>query len=451
MKRFFRPKEDAPPLAAQPLPRILMADPYGGANTDVLRKLASMLPQAKHLDAPQYFEKFMLNGFDILTTVRPGGRVETPPLPQGQTGQGSMFVVDAKWKREPTYSWRLTTYNIRHVLKSNTLERSPIPILIYCINHDMPGALSPNEVGDLIGIQAFQKTSPCKVVGCSIDTGEGLLEGLHWLNENMRGHHLPLPTWNISQTKETEDDTVATEPTVLTQALDYEPHLENPTLRRFEIIQKHTQCPFAKAAKLWGGKDIPAGTPLEEQAAANLPALTEFCRRVQEGEALDGFCLDLDDEEARQGGPAGLGESVRQFLTKLSDEDPAEAQAMRTPLVSSRGWKFQFAGIEFFVTTFAPFYPRSSSRYAFGSERVFVLLQPLSSFSRHKLPPDTTASETNWTQPKTIRDHTRVAFHKAGRPYHIPETISYPPAEHIVKPLHDDNSSVIRWWLPRMG
>ena len=66
------------------------------------------------------------------------------------------------------------------------------------------------------------------------------------------------------------------------------------------------------------------------------------------------------------------------------------------------------------------------------------------SFFRHDLPPDT--SQTNWNQPQTVRDKTRVAYKKAGRLYHIPSSTKYPPAEHIVKPFKDDGVSVVRWW-----
>ena len=40
-----------------------------------------------------------------------------------------------------------------------------------------------------------------------------------------------------------------------------------------------------------------------------------------------------------------------------------------------------------------------------------------------------------------------MAFRKAGQGYFIPpSTTSYPAAEHIVKPMHDDGATVVRWW-----
>jgi len=70
----------------------------------------------------------------------------------------------------------------------------------------------------------------------------------------------------------------------------------------------------------------------------------------------------------------------------------------------------------------------------------------MASFGRHGLREDTPASATNWTNPTSMRDKARVAFRKNGCPYHIPEKLPYPVAEHIVKPLQDDGTTCIRWW-----
>ena len=183
-------------------------------------------------------------------------------------------------------------------------------------------------------------------------------------------------------------------------------------------------------------------TSLEDQAKANLAALEEFTTRSIQGEKLDGYWIELDSLQAREYGPVQLGESVRVLLTALADGDPSGENMMRVDYIGSRGWRFRFNRTDFFVTTFAPCYPKSSSRYGFGSERAFLLLQPERSFSRHDdLPQDD--PHTNWENPKTMRDKTRVAFHKAGRLYHIPSSTKYPMAEHIVK----QNCSR-RWKVP---
>ena len=99
-----------------------------------------------------------------------------------------------------------------------------------------------------------------------------------------------------------------------------------------------------------------------------------------------------------------------------------------------------------FVTSFAPFYPESSSRFAFGTSNCYILFQPEILFAQRDLIDDT--PRTNWEKPETLRDRIRVSYRDAGRPYHIPETAAPPLAHEIVKPLAD-NGSTIQWWRHR--
>uniref|UniRef100_A0A7S3KXU1 Uncharacterized protein n=1 Tax=Amphora coffeiformis TaxID=265554 RepID=A0A7S3KXU1_9STRA len=211
----------------------------------------------------------------------------------------------------------------------------------------------------------------------------------------------------------------------------------NKTLEDFHPIQQGTQCSFAKAAKLWGGCDGLYDSP--STADRNAATLTELVRRSTiAGEALDGFCIALPGD----GGPEILGHRARSVLTSLSDRDSAKENMMRKAYIGQRGWRFRLSGTDFFVTIFAPCYPSTSSRFSFGTPSAFVLLQPEVSFYRHKLSAD---SPVTADPPKTIRGRTRLAFRNAGRSYHIPDTIHYPLAEHIVKPLRDDGKAIVRW------
>uniref|UniRef100_A0A0B7ATI9 Uncharacterized protein n=1 Tax=Arion vulgaris TaxID=1028688 RepID=A0A0B7ATI9_9EUPU len=106
---------------------------------------------------------------------------------------------------------------------------------------------------------------------------------------------------------------------------------------------------------------------------------------------------------------------------------------------------FQFNKIIFFITTFAPFYPNTNSRYAFGCENCYILFQPEISFAIHDLPSDT--AETNWIQPMTVRDKIRVAFRDAGREYEAPLIHRKPMVYEILKPVHSEDESIL-WWLP---
>jgi small GTP-binding protein len=314
------------------------------------------------------------------------------------------------------------------------------PLLVLCNKQDLAGAVSPSKICADLGLVEKCKDRKWNAVGCSATTtnDNGLKEGLDWLSKTLqdfRKHNddIALPSELSIVTAETEID------------MGYDPTEQNLTLEHFQPIKNQIECPFAKSATLWGGyPSHDADMSLEEQADANVPALTEFVRRSNSGEKLDGFCIELNDPIVSKGDPKDIGECVRRVLTALSENDPADEGVLRSAFVGTRGWNFCFNQEDFFATTFAPCYPPTSSRYAFGTGRAFLLLQPEMSFARHGLPPDTPT--TNWEEPKTIRDKTRLAFRKAGREYYIPKTTRYPPAEHIVKPLHDDGVGVVKWW-----
>lgn len=343
-----------------------------------------------------------------------------------------------------------------------------VPVLLFCNKQDLPNAMDPKEIACQFGVERYRKRATVArrfrhtviVQGCSAKTGCGTWEGLDMLTrtllyeENECNKNIPL--------KEKEKNKLATLPQ--TTKMSPDPHFSsfsksNLTLQRFSTIKRSTECPFAKAAKLWGGPPIPSHNSKRHQyvevaqAEACVESLIEFTNRSNRGEKLDGFCIEIDCDEARNvSTPAEFGECVRRLLTAIADLDPSDEEGtttniMRVNYVGDRGWRFRFLQTDFFVTTFAPCYPKTSSRYNFGSDRAFVLLQPELSFLRHDLPPDT--GHTHWSNPKTIRDKTRIAFRNAGRAYYIPQTTKYPMAEHIVKPLKDDGTSVVRWWMEK--
>ena len=83
-------------------------------------------------------------------------------------------------------------------------------------------------------------------------------------------------------------------------------------------------------------------------------------------------------------------------------------------------------------------------RYAFGADNAFILLQPMYSFAIHDIGEDT--AKTNWDHPVTIRDKIRVAYKENDRGYYIRDTIIYPAAHDIVKPLKEGSGEIIEWW-----
>ena len=83
-------------------------------------------------------------------------------------------------------------------------------------------------------------------------------------------------------------------------------------------------------------------------------------------------------------------------------------------------------------------------RYTFGVESSFILLQPMYSFAIHDISSDT--PHTNWECPVTQRDKIRVAYKANNRGYLIRDTVTYPAAHDIVKPLVEGAGDVVEWW-----
>lgn len=383
----------------------------------------------------QLSEKGTVMAWDV------GGRSKVRPLYRHYAKDCDVIVwvldssdVDPQWNR-----FDQARDEFHRLLKDEECEGTPV--LLLCNKQDLPKAMSPEEAARNLGVFDVVRDRTVRVVGISATTGQGLDEAKMALQD------LLLVAKKDEKLK--VKSKIQISPSIMAPVRpDYGVTKTegNQTLERFAVIQNNTECPFAKAAKLWGGSPVKENSSLEDQAMANAAALYWFVYECKHNHAsLDGYCLEVDHPSARNGGPREFGDCVRKLLTALSDLDHAKEFVMRVKYIGNRGWRFRFGGIDFFVTTFAPCYPPTSSRYAFGSQHAFLLLQPELSFARHQLPPDTAV--THWEEPhQTIRDKTRVAYHAAGRAYAIPTTTKYPPAEHIVKPLHDDGVTVIRWW-----
>ena len=159
---------------------------------------------------------------------------------------------------------------------------------------------------------------------------------------------------------------------------------------------------------------------------------------------LDGFVFALPGDQFGQD-VHQFGQGVRRVLKCISDHDPRGFHCMNKSYLSKVGWSFEFNGVPIFVTTFAPCYPSNHARFVFGATEAFVLFQPMYSFAIHDIGDDT--PHTNWDNPVTVRDKIRVAFKENNRAYYIRDTIYYPAAHDIVKPLKEGVGDLVEWWV----
>lgn len=436
------PQEVAP---AEPIKLLMIGLSFAGKTT-ILRKL-NKHGESVDTSIPTIgfnVKSLHLSG-TIVTAWNVGGRSRIRPLAQQyyKEADGIIFVLDSS--DSPSWQMIYAEDQLDRALGEEDLAGKPL--LVLANKQDKSNAMSPSEVSKRFELAEKCKDRKWNVLGCTATQGKGIDDGLNWLSSCIKENIVVKCKDDDSNVTEETDEILSensSDDEIDEEKYDPTDAGGNLTLEHFRAIKNTTECPFAKAATLWGGYPAIDGSTLEEQAEANVVSLTEFVNRSNAGDKVDGFCIELNDPKAVTGGPKEFGECVRRVLKTLSDHDPAGEAMMSKNYIASRGWRFRFHKADFFVTTFAPCYPPTSSRYAFGTGRAFLLLQPEASFARHKLPPDT--PETKWDAPKTIRDKTRVAFRQAGREYYIPETTQYPPAEHIVKPLCDDGSSVVTWW-----
>lgn len=214
---------------------------------------------------------------------------------------------------------------------------------------------------------------------------------------------------------------------------DYDP-TDCEALRRFRPVVQGSRCLFARGARLWGSREYDSSNSLEANVQATAPTFLQFLLRG-EVEKLDGFVFEVRSSKA--GDVRAVGETVRRVLSCLSRLDPSGEDCMSKSYIHTTAWHFTFSRVPIFITSFASCYPRSHCRFAYGAppDSVFVLLQPEYSFLHHGMVHD--RPDTNWDEPRDMRDRIRISFRRAEQAYFIPPSISYPVVEHIVKPLGD--------------
>lgn len=130
-------------------------------------------------------------GFDIKTLEHRGYQLNIWDVGGQQTirsywrnyfevTEGIVWVVDCadRWRLE------LCRNELHDLLKEEQLGGASL--LIFANKQDLQGALSTQEIKDILGLESEQfKKRHCRIFGCSAQTGDGLLEGMDWLVEDI--------------------------------------------------------------------------------------------------------------------------------------------------------------------------------------------------------------------------------------------------------------------------
>jgi len=221
-------------------------------------------------------------------------------------------------------------------------------------------------------------------------------------------------------------------------ALQYDPTTAS-SLKNFKNIMNQTQCLFAQTSRIWGNIEWNHQLSIEENVKASIESFRKFLK-ASKYEHLDGYVFELTPGKFYGSTVEKLGESLRLLLTALAKHDSTSNSFIRSENLEKLSWQFSFDQTPTFITTFGPCYPKTHSRYGFGTESVFILFQPEISFGHHNIP---SPLDDN---PNNIRQKIRANFQRNNRPYHRPRNVVLPVVHLYCKPL-DYTDKPLKWWL----
>ncbi|KAG8790166.1 hypothetical protein FRC17_009001 [Serendipita sp. 399] len=92
-----------------------------------------------------------------------------------QNTSAIIYVIDSNDKA------RLKTSKAELLSMLDEDELKGVPLLVFANKQDIPGALTPYEISEELGIAEGEMSRPWSVRGCCAVKGEGLHEGLDWL------------------------------------------------------------------------------------------------------------------------------------------------------------------------------------------------------------------------------------------------------------------------------
>ena len=176
--------------------------------------------------------------------------------------------------------------------------------------------------------------------------------------------------------------------------LDYDPtHCR--ALNEFQPLKSNTACLYAQRAKVWGCPDFDPSLSLEENVRRCILPLRHFCQALQKQKGLEAFVIHLNDA-AYCSDVDALAEATCRAMDVISEEEPHGFHFMEASPEEFSFWNVVFESEGWFLTTFAPFYPDTHPRYAYGAKGAFLLLQPESSFHHHGIPVLATKGNARW-------------------------------------------------------
>jgi len=223
-----------------------------------------------------------------------------------------------------------------------------------------------------------------------------------------------------------------------------------PTLRSFEVIQKKTACPYAKAARLWGGPSWDRDQNIDYNVRKIVIHLERFVY-LQRWETLDGFVIGISDDRL-VGNVEDLSKTLRLILRKLNELDRFKASLFDRE-VKSKEWHFEFMGTLMFLIVFSPLYDHESPRETYGEKSTFIMVQPQQSFVDNKALRDRERSENRSVLVETFSQrfaNIRKRFAEVGKPYDSPIMAAPFEAPRYLKPLKVGDPE-IEWWKDDQG
>ncbi|PPK42628.1 MazG-like nucleotide pyrophosphohydrolase family protein [Trinickia symbiotica] len=209
------------------------------------------------------------------------------------------------------------------------------------------------------------------------------------------------------------------------------------SLIRFRQVIRVTPCPFSERARVWGAPDYDNSKSIHQNAFAISNVLARFCR-VAPYEGLDGYVIELN-EPSQINDVRSLSRTLLTVLTVLGEIDKAAGRinCMEGDLLSP-DWRFSFANLTFFISTFAPFYDPKHPRYSQMADAAFIFMQPEFSFYLHGI-------HRGNSNRDSIKIAIRHAFDRHTLGYSTALVEQPVEALKYIKPL-DKYAAPVRWW-----